>query len=120
MQKVFLKKKENKIIFLRAPLVCHCIYFFKQVGYKQHGVCIVWRMRTGNSFLVSVPNQELENGSWKLEKVFQLKRKWMITYWSVKLLATGQIKVKVKIKRTVGFSPVQQDQLETDVGSFCK
>ena len=40
-------------------------------------------MRTGNSCLLSVPKQELENVRWKLEEVFQ-KKKWIITYCMVK------------------------------------
>ena len=41
-------------------------------------------MRTGNSCLLSVPKQELEYVIWKLEEVFQKKRKWIITYCMVK------------------------------------
>lgn len=40
--------------------------------------------RTGNSCLLSVPEQELENVRWKLEEVFHKKLRWIVTYCMVK------------------------------------
>lgn len=46
-------------------------------------VVTMWGTRTGNSCLLSVPEQELDNVRWKLE-VFHKKLRWIVTYCMVK------------------------------------